>query len=269
MTDYFLGIDIGASTAKAVLIEEGTQEIISTSIRPSGVDFLNVAREIRDDVVRKIDNPIENLKYIVSTGYGRNNVEFANENRTEINCHARGVYHYFPEKCIILDIGGQDNKIIEIDNLGKRLNFKMNRKCAAGTGTFLEEIANRLGVPRDKMDSLARKANKNIALNSFCTVFASTEILARIREGESVENMVRGAFNSITQRILELGITGKKDELIVMTGGVVQHNPFIVELMEERIGKKIKVPPEPQTIGAFGAALIAEEIYKSKDKDIN
>jgi predicted CoA-substrate-specific enzyme activase len=267
MTGNFLGIDIGASTAKGVLIEEHTQEILSISIKPSGVDFSNVANEIRNEVLKKIDMPDENVKYVVSTGYGRNNVKFANENRTEINCHARGVYHYFPEKCIILDIGGQDNKIIEIDNLGKRLNFKMNRKCAAGTGTFLEEIANRLGVPKDNMDKLARKADKNIALNSFCTVFASTEILARIREGETVENMVRGAFNSIAQRVIELGITGREDVLIVMTGGVVEYNPFIVELMEEKIGVKIKVPPKPQTIGAFGAALIAEEIYRSKDQN--
>lgn len=261
MTECFLGIDIGASTAKAVLINGETTQILANIVKPSGVNFTKVAELVRDDVLNEANLSLGDIKYILSTGYGRNNVEFANENRTEINCHARGVFHYFPESCLIVDIGGQDNKVINIDTSGKRLNFKMNRKCAAGTGTFLEEIANRLGVPLEELDKLARKATKNISLNSYCTVFASTEILSRIREGETVENMVKGAFLSIVQRIVELGITGTEKELIVMTGGVVQYNPFIVDLLEEKIGVKIEVPPEPQSIGAFGAALIAKELY--------
>jgi predicted CoA-substrate-specific enzyme activase len=267
MTNYFLGIDIGASTAKAVLIDDETKGILANSIKPSGVDFTKSAEEVREDVLNETNIPEDKIKFVVSTGYGRDNVAFANENRTEINCHARGVYFYYPESCIIIDIGGQDNKVITIDASGKRLNFKMNRKCAAGTGTFLEEIARRLDVPRDKMDKLARKASSESALNSFCTVFASTEILSRIRDGESVENMVRGAFNSIVQRVIELGIIGTEDKTMVLTGGVVQHNPFIVELLENKMGVEIKVPPEPQAIGALGAALIAEEIYTKEYKN--
>jgi activator of 2-hydroxyglutaryl-CoA dehydratase len=114
------------------------------------------------------------------------------------------------------------------------------------------------------MDSLAKAATKNITLNSYCTVFASTEILARIREGETVENMVKGAFSSIVIRVIELGIAGKSEVPIIMTGGVVQYNPSIVSLLEEQLGIKIKVPPEPQIIGALGAALIAKESFKNK-----
>jgi predicted CoA-substrate-specific enzyme activase len=267
MTNYFLGIDIGASTAKAVLIDDDTQGVLASSIKPSGVDFAKSAEEVREDVLNETYIPEDKIKFVVSTGYGRNNVEFANENRTEINCHARGVFYYYPESCIIVDIGGQDNKVIIIDASGKRLNFKMNRKCAAGTGTFLEEIARRLNVPLEKMDKLARRATSEIALNSFCTVFASTEILSRIRDGESVENMVGGAFNSIVQRVIELGIIGTEDKPIILTGGVVQHNPFIVELLEKKMGVKIKVPPEPQVIGALGAAMIAEELYRKENED--
>ena len=267
MTNYFIGIDVGASTAKAVLIDDETKGILASSVRPSGVDFSKAAESVRDDVLNETYLTMDKIKYVVSTGYGRNNVEFANDNRTEINCHARGVFYYYPESCIIIDIGGQDNKIITIDSSGKRLNFKMNRKCAAGTGTFLEEIANRLRVPRDKMDKLARKGSEENALNSFCTVFASTEILSRIRDGESVENMVRGAFNSIVLRVIELGISGTEDKTIVITGGVVQYNPFIVDLLAKKLGVKIKVPPEPQVIGALGAALIAAEIYEQMNKD--
>ena len=268
MTEHFMGIDIGAVTSKAVLIDSDDQKLAS-SVIPSGVDFKKAAESVSDNVLRERNLTLDQVKYIVSTGYGRRNVLFANDTKTEINCHGRGVYHYFPQSSLIVDIGGQDNKVITIDATGKRLNFKMNRKCAAGTGTFLEEIANRLGVPRENMDALARKASKNISLNSYCTVFASTEILARIREGESVENMVKGAFHSIILRVIELGISSTATENIVMTGGVVQHNPFIVELLEEQLGVEIKVPPEPQVIGALGAALLAHEIFLKKMNDKN
>ena len=259
MSDYFMGIDVGAATTKAVLIGD-SNEILSSSVIASGVDFKKAAETVRDNVLNYANITFDDIKNTLATGYGRNNVEFATDTRTEINCHAHGVYHFFQENCIIVDIGGQDNKVIEINSKGKQLSFKMNRKCAAGTGTFLEEIANRLGVPREKMNELAQKATKDITLNSFCTVFASTEILARIREGESVENMVRGAFNSIVLRILELGLSHTTEKVIIMTGGVVQYNPFLVELLKSKLGMEIKVPPQPQIIGALGAALIAKDI---------
>jgi predicted CoA-substrate-specific enzyme activase len=261
MTDYFMGIDVGAAATKAVLIGDSI-EILSSSVIPSGVDFKKAAENVRDNVLNETKISFEEVNNTLATGYGRRNVDFASDTRTEINCHAHGVYHFFKENCLIVDIGGQDNKVIEIDDSGKQLSFKMNRKCAAGTGTFLEEIANRLGVPRENMNELAQKATRDITLNSFCTVFASTEILARIREGESVENMVRGAFNSIVHRIIELGLSYTTDKGIIMTGGVVQYNPFLVELLKSRLGTEIKVPPQPQTIGALGAALIAKDIYK-------
>ncbi len=265
MTEYFLGIDIGASTAKAVLID-GDKNILASSVIPSGVDFVKAAKTVRENVLAETYIPSEKVKYVVSTGYGRNNVSFTDETKTEINCHARGVYHYFPERCVIIDIGGQDNKIINIDTSGKQLSFKMNRKCAAGTGTFLEEIANRLGVERDKINGIASKATKEITINSYCTVFASTEILSRIREGETIENMVRGAFNSIVLRIIELGLPINGSESIVLTGGVVQHNPLIVDLLRQKINGEVKVPPNPQVIGALGAALVAKQAFQDKLK---
>jgi predicted CoA-substrate-specific enzyme activase len=264
MTEYFMGIDVGAATTKGVIIDDSKHQILARSVIPSGVDFKAAAETAKDNILAEACIPFEKVGYVISTGYGRENVKFSSATRTEINCHGRGVYHYFPENCLIIDIGGQDNKIIKIDSNGKRLSFKMNRKCAAGTGTFLEEIANRLSVPLENLDALARKATKDISLNSFCTVFASTEILSRIREGETVENMVKGAFSSIILRIIELGIYNTLKESIVLTGGVVQHNPYVVQLLEEKLGMKIKVPPEPQIIGAFGAALIANEEFKNQ-----
>ncbi|WP_455393091.1 acyl-CoA dehydratase activase [[Eubacterium] cellulosolvens] len=263
MTEYFLGIDIGASTTKAVLIDSD-KNILATSVIPSGVNFAKAAKTVRDNVLAETYIPQEKVTYVVSTGYGRNNVTFTNDTRTEINCHARGVYHYFQENCLIVDIGGQDNKVISIDASGKQLSFKMNRKCAAGTGTFLEEIANRLGVAREKLDGLARGATKDITINSYCTVFASTEILSRIREGETIENMVKGAFHSIVLRVIELGLPSNNSDTIVLTGGVVHHNPLIVELLKEKLEGNVKVPPKPQLIGALGAALVARESYTNK-----
>lgn len=265
MTEYFLGIDIGASTTKAVLIDNNIK-ILASSVISSGVDFAKAAKTVCENVLAETYIPSEKVKYVVSTGYGRNNVSFADETKTEINCHARGVYHYFPESCMIIDIGGQDNKVISIDASGKQLNFKMNRKCAAGTGTFLEEIANRLGVKLEEINSLASKATKEITINSYCTVFASTEILSRIREGETVENMVRGAFNSIVQRIIELGLPSNGSQIIVLTGGVVQYNPLIVELLKQKLNGDIKVPPNPQVIGALGAAFVAKQSFQDKLK---
>lgn len=265
MSEYFMGIDIGAATTKAVLINGIESKILASIVIPSGVDFSKAAQIVRDNVLTAANINAENVNFIMSTGYGRSNVVFANGIKTEINCHARGVYHYFPEDCLIVDIGGQDNKIIKIDADGKRLNFKMNRKCAAGTGSFLEEIANRLGVPLENMDDMARKASKNITLNSFCTVFASTEILSRIREGESVENMVKGAFHSIVNRVIELGLAGATNETVVFTGGVVQHNPYLVELIKDKLKIQVKIPPEPQVIGALGAALLAQKEFNKQN----
>jgi len=264
MSNYFIGIDIGASTSKAVLIDD-SKTILAKCVILSGVDFNKAAEQVCNTVLDEANLTMKDINFIVSTGYGRNNVPFANDTKTEINCHAKGVYHYFPESCLIVDIGGQDNKVINIDSSGKRLNFKMNRKCSAGTGTFIEEIANRLSVPKDSLDDLARRADKDLSLNSFCTVFASTEILSRIRDGETVENMVRGAFNSIVLRVIELGLAGKEDTKIILTGGVVQYNPFIVELLEKKLGVKIDVPPQPQITGALGAALIAQELAQDKN----
>ncbi len=265
MTEYFLGIDIGASTTKAVLIDSD-KKLLASSVIPSGVDFAKAAKTVRDNVLVETYISEEKVKYVVSTGYGRNNVIFADDTKTEINCHARGVYHYFKENCMIMDIGGQDNKVITIDASGKQLNFKMNRKCAAGTGTFLEEIANRLGVDLDKINDLAQEATKELTINSYCTVFASTEILSRIREGETVENMLRGAFHSIVLRVIELGLPSNGSKTIVLTGGVVQHNPLIVKLLKEKLGGNIKIPPKPQVIGALGAALVARKLFNDKLK---
>jgi (R)-2-hydroxyacyl-CoA dehydratese activating ATPase len=190
----------------------------------------------------------------ISTGYGRKNVSFTNDTKTEIACHAAGCYHYFPEAITVIDIGGQDNKIIKIEKDGRRSNFKMNRKCAAGTGAFLEEMSMRLNIPLEDMNDLASQSEDMVKLGSFCTVFSATEVLENIRHGKKVPDIVKGLFYSVIKRVLEMDSLTEK---VVMTGGVVAHNPFLVNMTEEIIGRKILVPEYPQFTGAIGAALFA------------
>lgn len=192
----------------------------------------------------------------VSTGYGRKNVSVARETRTEIACHAKGCYFYFPMAMTVIDIGGQDNKIIKLDHSGRRLSFKMNRKCAAGTGAFLEEMAMRLDIPLESMNGLAEQSESMVELGSYCTVFTATEVLGKIREGKTLSDIVKGLFFSVTKRIMEMD---SLTENIVMTGGVVAHNPFLVKMVQEHIGRPVRVPEYPQFTGAVGAALFAVE----------
>ncbi|MGD2187219.1 MAG: acyl-CoA dehydratase activase, partial [Desulfobacterales bacterium] len=192
----------------------------------------------------------------IATGYGRKNVSFAEDAKTEIGCHAKGCFYYFPFATTIIDIGGQDNKIIKLDPSGKRTGFKMNRKCAAGTGAFLEEMAMRLDVSLDEMDRLASQSENMVKLGSFCTVFSATEVLENIRQGKKLPDIVKGVFFSMIKRVLEMDALTQK---VVMTGGVVAHNPFMVKMTEKIIGRKILVPDHPQLTGAIGAALYAME----------
>jgi predicted CoA-substrate-specific enzyme activase len=251
LTNLFAGIDIGASTAKAIIIND-TREILGYSVSDSGADFEAAANLVFRSARQKAGCQGTDECITVATGYGRRNVPYADDTRTEISCHAAGSFHYFPRAHTLVDIGGQDSKIIKINDAGKRTGFKMNRKCAAGTGAFLEEIANRLKIELGKLDGLAEKAENTVQIGSYCTVFTGTEILAKIREGTNVADIIKGIFASVIKRVLEMD---SMDGDIVMSGGVVAHNPFLVKMFEEKLGKEVSVPPLPQLTGAFGAAL--------------
>jgi len=252
---FYSGVDVGASTTKAVIIDQ-TMKVLGYSVTNSGADFKGASNTAFQDALGMAKDVLPGDCRVVSTGYGRRNVPFAQATKTEISCHAKGSFHHFSKAHTLIDIGGQDSKIIKIDRKGKRVGFKMNRKCAAGTGAFLEEIAYRLKIPIHKLNGLAEKAQREVQLGSFCTVFTATEILAKIREGVEVNDLVKGVFGSVIKRAFE------KDPLegdIVMSVGVVSHIPFFITMFEERLGQKIFVPPLPQLTGALGAALFAQE----------
>jgi len=252
---YYCGMDIGASAAKLVIVDESRQPV-AKALRRSGVDYAETAERCLEEALSAAGLAREHLKASLSTGYGRDNVPWADGRMTEIACHGKGAHFHFPKQITVIDIGAQDSKVIHLDRSGRRTGFKMNRKCAAGTGAFLEEIAYRLDLPIAELNRLAERSTKEVALGSFCTVFAATEILEKIRAGVAVEDIVKGAFRSVVKRIIEMDTL---HGAMVVTGGVVAHNPVLVTLLGESFDTQALVPPDPQYVGAFGAALFAME----------
>jgi (R)-2-hydroxyacyl-CoA dehydratese activating ATPase len=251
----FVGVDVGASRAKAVILDRD-KNLLGFAVEKSGTDFTWVADQCLINSLQMAGVSKNNIVKTISTGYGRKNVSFTEGDKTEIGCHSKGCFLYFPLPITIIDIGGQDNKIIKLDEQGRRTGFKMNRKCAAGTGAFLEEMSLRLNIPVEEMDGLARQSQEMVKLGSFCTVFSATEVLENIRRGKKVTDIIKGLFFSVINRVLEMDTL---TEHVVMTGGVVAHNSFLVTMTEEIIGRKILVPEHPQLTGAIGAALYAME----------
>lgn len=252
----YAGIDAGASRTKAVVLDQD-QQLRGSAVFKSGTDFTVSATRALEQALKIAQLTVTDIQCLVSTGYGRNNIASADATRTEISCHAQGCYLYFSQAQTIIDIGGQDNKIIKLDDQGRRLDFKMNRKCAAGTGAFLEEMALRLDVELGSLDALARQSRQAVRLGSFCTVFAGTEVLENIRQGRAVADIVKGLFISVITRVLEMDTL---TDTVVLTGGVAAHNPYLAQLMGEMLERPVQMPPHPQLTGAIGAALYAMQL---------
>lgn len=256
MTKLFLGIDIGSLTTKAVLIDH-KEEILSSCVVYTGYNGIEAAQEALRRAMEAAGCQRDQIQDIVATGYGRHIVDFARKAVTEITCHAVGAIKYFPFVRTVLDIGGQDSKAIGIDPESKRvLNFRMNDKCAAGTGRFLEVMAERLRLDMDQMIELALSAKKGLEISSVCTVFAETEVVSMVAQGKPIAEILRGLHQAVVNRVYPmLKDVGIKAD-VVMTGGVAK-NKAILKLLEEKLGMPVHVPPDPQITGALGAALIA------------
>jgi predicted CoA-substrate-specific enzyme activase len=257
----YCGADVGATATKVVLVDE-TRAVRARVVMPSGINYAQTAESCLAAALVQASAARGDVAATVATGYGRYQVGFAGSVQTEIHCHGLGCFHLVQRPVTVVDIGGQDNKVITIGADGRRVHFKMNRKCAAGTGTFLEEIALRLSLPPSDLEALARGAGEAVRLSSFCTVFAKTEILSHLARGVPVAAIVRGAFHSVVARIIEMD---PLDGEVVMTGGVVAHNPTVAAILAERIGRPVAVAPDPQFVGALGAALVACQNARQSD----
>ncbi|MEK6798065.1 MAG: acyl-CoA dehydratase activase [Planctomycetota bacterium] len=252
----YVGIDVGSSATKCVVVaEDGT--LLGHHVMASGFDYVDAADRALAHALLLADAAREDVACCVSTGYGRARVVGAKRQVTEITCHARGAREWYPQVRNIVDVGGQDTKIIRLGPEGKMVDYRMNAKCAAGTGTFLESIALKLGLTLGEVDELAMQSHGRTVVNSYCTVFAGTEVIERIKEGQPREDISMGLFRSIATRVSEM--LPSRDGAIAATGGVVAHCRAMVRALEEVFGVEILLPPMPQHAGAYGAALLAIE----------
>ncbi|MFZ2397039.1 MAG: acyl-CoA dehydratase activase [Smithella sp.] len=251
------GIDIGSITAKAALFAE--KKIIATKVIFTGYNAEAAGLKVYEEVLKEAGIDKSAVKKIVSTGYGRNSVKFADKSFTEIMCHAAGAHFLNPHIRSIIDIGGQDSKAILLDDNGKVKNFVMNDKCAAGTGRFLEVMARAMEVSLDEFGTMSIKSKNPSKISSLCTVFAESEVISLIAKGEQRQDIIAGIHESIASRISSMvGRVGIK-EPVMITGGVAR-NIGVIHALEKKLGMNIEVSPYAQVNGAIGAAIIATSL---------
>ncbi len=257
----YVGIDAGASATKALIIDEHG-EISSYAIVPSKANFRTSAEKALEESLKKANLTFRNIFFTVSTGYGRNLVK-ANAMSSEITCISRGAFKLFPSVRTVIDVGGQDSKAIRIADDGRTLNFIMNDKCAAGTGKFLEVMANTLEKPIEELSNLHFKAARPIRVSNTCTVFAESEVISHISQGSEIEDVIAGLHEAIADRIFTMASRLGFEKDIAFTGGVAKNRGF-VGAISKRIGFSPILPEEPQIICALGAALAAAKKFKEK-----
>ena len=255
---YFAGVDIGSTMTKVVVIDM-TDSILSAIKGPTGPEHRQLANEVMKRALEQANLRLDDISYIVATGYGRLNVPFADDQITELSCHARGVSSIFPNVRTAIDIGGQDAKCLKIYN-GKLIDFVMNDKCAAGTGRFLEVTAATLGIRLEDMGDISLKSTKKIQLSNLCTIFAQQEVVALLSRAEKVEDIIAGLHYALASRVAPLARRLKVEPDVVLTGGVAK-NIGMVKAMKEILGCELLVPEEPLLTGALGAAILARENY--------
>ena len=263
MSIYTLGIDIGSTASKCIMLADG-KDIVAKSLIPVGAGTSGPQRAI-SQVLENAGKAREEMSYILATGYGRNSLEeFADQQMSELSCHAKGASFLFPEVRTVIDIGGQDVKVLQIEN-GVMTNFVMNDKCAAGTGRFLDVMARVLEVKVEDLGTLGAQSTKNVGISSTCTVFAESEVISQLAQDTDKRDIINDIHHSVANRVAGLAHrVGIRDQ-VVMTGGVAQ-NIGIVSALEEQLGHTIHTSPLTQYNGALGAALFAYQKYLKEQK---
>ena len=255
---YFAGVDIGSTMTKVVLMDKAGN-LLSFIKGPTGAEHRQLANEVMRQALEQARLQIDDISYIVATGYGRLNVPFADRQITELSCHARGVSSLFPDARTAIDIGGQDAKCMKIQD-GRLVSFVMNDKCAAGSGRFLEVTAATLAIKLEDMGDISLKATEKIQISNLCTIFAQQEVVALLSRGEKLENILAGLHDALASRVATLARRLGIERDLVLTGGVAK-NIGMVKAMKESLGCEVLVPEEPLLTGALGAAILAKETY--------
>ncbi len=254
---YFAGIDLGSTMTKVVILDE-KDRTCARIISHTGAEHRRLANKVMEEALRQAGLSFDRIEYVIATGYGRINVPFADRQITELTCHARGVFSFFPNVNLAIDIGGQDAKGLKIRD-GKLIDFVMSDKCAAGTGRFLEVLAGTLGLRLEDLGPLSLRSTGRVPISSTCTVFAQTEVVSRLSEGAKLEDIIAGVHDAIASRVAKMVKRLGIEPDIVFTGGVAQ-NAGVVKALEENLGHQVFVPPEPMLSGAIGAALLGKEM---------
>lgn len=255
---YFAGIDIGSTTTKIVIMDSKEDGAIVELIGPTGAQHRHMANKVMEEALQLAGLNLNEISYIVATGYGRINVPFAHKQITEISCHARGIEHLFPGARTVIDIGGQDCKGIKLKD-GRVQDFVMNDKCAAGTGRYMEVVSEALNVPLEKMGELSLQAAKAAKISSTCTVFAEQEVISRIAEGTPLPEVIAGIVEAIAKRVYRMIERINFNGPVVFTGGGAK-NVGLQKALEKLIGTPLLIPKDPQMTGAIGAAIISKEL---------
>ena len=258
-----LGVDIGSLTGKAVVLDDN--EIKAWDLIPTGPDSVATGTAVTQATLDKAGLTLDDMDFIVSTGYGRIVIPFAQKNVSEISCHARGASWFFPTARTILDMGGQDCKAIRCDERGRVASFVMNDKCAAGAGRSMGIMADLVKVPLEELGALSLEAEEAVKISSTCVVFARSEVLGQLRKGVPKAAVLAGACEALTKRVHGLLRRVGIEEDFVISGGIAK-NVGVVSRIEDRLGLTAKVCFEPQIVGALGAALHARDLFERRSK---
>ncbi|MBI4480647.1 MAG: 2-hydroxyglutaryl-CoA dehydratase [Acidobacteria bacterium] len=254
---YSGGVDVGSTQTKAIILDENRQ-IVGRALINTGAYVTQAAdRAFREAAADAKINP-DQVSYVVGTGYGRYKVTFGNAQITEISCHARGANLLFPKTRTVIDMGGQDAKGIRVDENGAVKDFVMNDKCASGTGRFLSNAAETVGIKLDEIGPISLKAKKQVRLSTVCAVFVESDIMSYLAEGKSVEDILGGVHSAIAARTIALVRRVGIEPEVAFTGGV-SRNVGMVKALEEKLGFPVNVCEDSHFIGAIGAALFALE----------
>lgn len=256
---YVMGIDSGSTSTNAVIMDQDKKITAFSVVRTGAKSGVSADRALKE-VLEKAGLSREDISWIVSTGYGRVSIAFADENVTEISCHGKGAHYFNPEIRTILDIGGQDSKAIHLNENGEVKDFVMNDKCAAGTGRFLEMIARTLEVSLDELGAIALTSKEKIEITSMCSVFAESEVISLIANNKEKADIADGVCHAISNKAFGLLRRVGLEPGFMMTGGVAK-NPGVVRAVEEKLGESLYICQEPEIVGATGAALYALEKY--------
>lgn len=256
---YVMGVDLGSTTAKAVVLDE-SGDLVGSSVIQMGAVSREAVRRAMDAALTIAGITQDAIVRTISTGYGRKLVATADKMFTEITCHARGAAAMSPGARLVIDIGGQDSKAIAIDDNGFVDRFAMNDRCASGTGRFFDVLARALEVPVEEVSALALRGDENLEVSSMCATFAETEVISLLAQGAETTDIAASVHRAVASRTIGLVAQVGKAGPVVMTGGVAQ-NEALVQFLSKSLGLEIEVLAEPQIAGALGAALIAREEY--------